>query len=1062
MLGEACVHFADEKTVVTAPESLLKKMLSVDDPDSPLVRRLRNTSMRHDVILCGEVDPVREILDREAANSEDRQAGEYWARCGKGYVGATLTLDFPNVWAARIVPKSRLLTEDENDCRLLGRVEGALLENVPVTGTWTLDVHSLPAIKNEPRPWTERKVIGFVQDYVTRRVLRLRELPWPQDRWLAAAGRATIPQSVWGPPSASIGGAMTREQEHFSALLHRGNSLKDYHAAWVNEKMKQARRRSVGQDLSTYHPREHLVREMLWGEDAFYVNRRVLALALELCSRHRRKARIQSSETPSLSWRVHLLPFLGLEELYKRFDVSQPWDHPQNRKLLAEMPDIYDSPGVSGEGLTTVLLPAGPGTPYERPGQWWVLPVDIGDGLTGTIQFPEADPEAAVPWTKPEDLAYDPQAPTKNLKIDPSTGSFRAVFFGGSLRAVRANQDAATIRAIFTHLGREDISNEVMERDSPALVWPRLRENPTVLRPLVVLESDVHGLPFIPADANAVLVVNVQEILRNWPFPMFPKSGSMVLVKEKTGIDLDKIDQVVLLSSLVPLPGSDDPKTDIGIIVRAREPFEEGAIAAKVAGETESASHAGKDYLRPLDGERPSVSFPERHTVLVAHEPMLKKMLAGPRENNRVVERLRDIDRDHDIFGLVQLDEVREALDAPDEVTPQNWPDHLSKLAGDYDLAIISVDFGGPWLARIVDRDQARQVTMPDEPSMQRNSRAPDFGLVFLKGEGNLIDDEVEHSAYTCSALIRSCRSRLALAVARAGEVPAPLDHWVAEAVVENSLGGMYNVSAPMVGPSADVSTSVAVVFTTARVPRPSPRWQEIVPNGIGEWDLLRFTAPACDEICRTWPHCRKTDRLLRIALAMRMESFKNGHLLHAASQGPNGNPKLSWRVRLLPLLGHAELFQKFHHDEPWDSPHNKSLLPEMPACYLAPGRENDGKTTYVTAAGPGTVFAGESAQMVGPRSGRPSVRTATTIAVVEVTDEQAVPWTAPQDWQHNAEDPIRGLVRNEEGKTFRAGMFDGTVKTIRTDLDANVHCYLLARLKRQRIDFTQVFVDEQ
>src|SRR5262245_326487 len=44
---------------------------------------------------------------------------------------------------------------------------------------------------------------------------------------------------------------------------------------------------------------------------------------------------------PLLSWRVHLLPYLEAENLYKRFKLDEPWDSENNKKLLAEMPDVF-------------------------------------------------------------------------------------------------------------------------------------------------------------------------------------------------------------------------------------------------------------------------------------------------------------------------------------------------------------------------------------------------------------------------------------------------------------------------------------------------------------------------------------------------------------------------------------------------------------------------------------------------------------------------------------------------------------------------------------------------
>jgi hypothetical protein len=44
---------------------------------------------------------------------------------------------------------------------------------------------------------------------------------------------------------------------------------------------------------------------------------------------------------PLLSWRVAMLPYLGMGELYWEFKTDEPWDSPQNIKLLSRMPDLY-------------------------------------------------------------------------------------------------------------------------------------------------------------------------------------------------------------------------------------------------------------------------------------------------------------------------------------------------------------------------------------------------------------------------------------------------------------------------------------------------------------------------------------------------------------------------------------------------------------------------------------------------------------------------------------------------------------------------------------------------
>ncbi|MEX0726753.1 MAG: DUF1559 domain-containing protein [Planctomycetaceae bacterium] len=42
-----------------------------------------------------------------------------------------------------------------------------------------------------------------------------------------------------------------------------------------------------------------------------------------------------------LSWRVHLLPFIGHEELYKRFKFNEPWDSQGNRVSIALISRVF-------------------------------------------------------------------------------------------------------------------------------------------------------------------------------------------------------------------------------------------------------------------------------------------------------------------------------------------------------------------------------------------------------------------------------------------------------------------------------------------------------------------------------------------------------------------------------------------------------------------------------------------------------------------------------------------------------------------------------------------------
>lgn len=108
---------------------------------------------------------------------------------------------------------------------------------------------------------------------------------------------------------------------------------------------------------------------------------------------------------PLLSWRVQILPSLEEDTLYKHFKLDEPWDSPDNIKLLERMPKVFDSPRVKlkTKGYTVYQGFTGNGAVINGPYSIGNIP----DGSANTIWCVEAT--AAVPWTKPADIPFDPK-----------------------------------------------------------------------------------------------------------------------------------------------------------------------------------------------------------------------------------------------------------------------------------------------------------------------------------------------------------------------------------------------------------------------------------------------------------------------------------------------------------------------------------------------------------------------------------------------------------------------------------------------------------------------------
>jgi len=143
---------------------------------------------------------------------------------------------------------------------------------------------------------------------------------------------------------------------------------------------------------------------------------------------------------------------------------------------------------------------------------------------------------------------------------------------------------------------------------------------------------------------------------------------------------------------------------------------------------------------------------------------------------------------------------------------------------------------------------------------------------------------------------------------------------------------------------------------------------------------------------------------------------------------GADGSPLLSWRVAVLPQLGEQELYNQFHHNEPWDSPHNLTLLPQIPEAYKDPAVEL-GRTRICVFTGVGTPLSIENLDLN-------AYAVQSKVALVQVGADRAVPWTAPVDVAYNPATLAQSLGTGDENGEFTVLQFNGWPAGLSTDLE--------------------------
>ncbi len=209
---------------------------------------------------------------------------------------------------------------------------------------------------------------------------------------------------------------------------------------------------------------------------------------------------------------------------------------------------------------------------------------------------------------------------------------------------------------------------------------------------------------------------------------------------------------------------------------------------------------------------------------------------------------------------------------------------------------------------------------------------------------------------------------------------------------------------------------------------------------------LARMLTPPVKAARQAAWRTERMNKFKQFALAMHNYHDKHGTFPPRGTYSDDGKPLLSWRVHILPYLDQSELYKQFHLDEPWDSEHNKQLIPLMPAIYADPDsalqkRNAAGRTTYVVPTGKGTVFE----RPEGNTFKEITDGTSNTILLVEVASMGAPIWTQPKDWLVDLNNPWERLRQNDRD-WFTAGFCDGHVRILSSSLSAKKLRALLTR----------------
>ena len=186
-------------------------------------------------------------------------------------------------------------------------------------------------------------------------------------------------------------------------------------------------------------------------------------------------------------------------------------------------------------------------------------------------------------------------------------------------------------------------------------------------------------------------------------------------------------------------------------------------------------------------------------------------------------------------------------------------------------------------------------------------------------------------------------------------------------------------------------------------------------------------------------------NNMRHIAIAMHNFESTYGRLPSPVMLGPDGKTPHSWRVALLPFLEGGSVYEKYRLDEPWDSPHNRELLNEMPAVFRSPVDKKDSvNTSYFAMVGKDSFLGDEKPK--NKENGRRfrDIRDGTSKTIAFVEANRPTPWTKPEDIR------IEPGVQKRLGGWHANGLFiaargDASVRAVANTIDEKVMQALLS-----------------
>lgn len=178
---------------------------------------------------------------------------------------------------------------------------------------------------------------------------------------------------------------------------------------------------------------------------------------------------------------------------------------------------------------------------------------------------------------------------------------------------------------------------------------------------------------------------------------------------------------------------------------------------------------------------------------------------------------------------------------------------------------------------------------------------------------------------------------------------------------------------------------------------------------------MVRSFSQAILQVLKRQRNAEEAVRIRQVAMAFLKYEEKNGSLPPPYSVNAKGEPLHSWRVLILPYMEQRNLHSLFNMEQPWDSAQNLAAAKNLPIQYsTGEPKIVDGvlHTRILAMVSDDSAIRSKTTKFQQITDG-----SVTSISVAMCSEDQAVPWTKPDDLKGTPKELSKKLLEaNPDG----------------------------------------------